>query len=300
MSKKTITIALAGNPNSGKTTIFNNLTGARQHVGNYPGVTVERKEGRVIYKGYDIKVIDLPGTYSLTAYSPDEVVARNVIIEEKPDVVVNILDASNLERNLYLTTQLKELEVPLVLALNMMDIAEKNGINIQHNLLSQLLGVPMVTLIGTKNQGTIELLDMALESVQGRINMTPKTVKYRHEVEEELAILQGMLADSQVLNVQVAAGNDSSYAGNPTYPLRWLAVKLLEYDQEIVRKVNSWAGGEKILAVVDKSRDRIREMLHDDPELVVVDGRYGFIRGACREAFFGTKQNIILNCHVRK
>lgn len=292
MSKKTITIALAGNPNSGKTTIFNNLTGARQHVGNYPGVTVERKEGRVIYKGYDIKVIDLPGTYSLTAYSPDEVVARNVIIEEKPDVVVNILDASNLERNLYLTTQLKELEVPLVLALNMMDIAEKNGINIQHNLLSQLLGVPMVTLIGTKNQGTMKLLDMALESVQGRINMTPKTVKYRHEVEEELAILQGMLADSQVLNVQVAAGNDSSYAGNPTYPLRWLAVKLLEYDQEIVRKVNSWAGGEKILAVVDKSRDRIREMLHDDPELVVVDGRYGFIRGACREAvtFTGSDQ----------
>ena len=125
MPNRRISIALAGNPNSGKTTVFNNLTGSRQHVGNYTGVTVEKKEGMVKYRGYEIKVIDLPGTYSLTAYSPDEVVARNVIIEEKPDVVVNIVDASNLERNLYLTTQLLELDVPIVLALNMYDTAEK-------------------------------------------------------------------------------------------------------------------------------------------------------------------------------
>jgi len=291
MPNKIITIALAGNPNSGKTTIFNNLTGARQHVGNYPGVTVERKEGRVIYKGFDIKVIDLPGTYSLTAYSPDEVVARNVIIEEKPDVVVNIVDASNLERNLYLTTQLKELEVPLVLALNMMDIAEKRGIKIQQNLLSQLLGVPIVTLIGTKNQGTIDLLDAVLDSFHGRVKLTPKTVKYHHEVEDELTILQHMLAN-QVVNVQLAAGTEASYAGIPTYPLRWLAVKLLENDREIVNKVSSWAGGDKILVAVKKSQDRIREILQDDPELVVVDGRYGFIRGACQEAvtYTGTDQ----------
>ena len=146
MSHK-ITIALAGNPNSGKTTLFNNLTGARQHVGNYAGVTVEKKEGFIKYRDYEIKVIDLPGTYSLTAYSPDEVVARNVIIEEKPDLVVNIVDSSNLERNLYLTTQLMELEVPLILALNMYDTAEKAGIHVDHALLSQLLGIDRKSVV---------------------------------------------------------------------------------------------------------------------------------------------------------
>lgn len=284
MPNKTFTIALAGNPNAGKTTVFNNLTGARQHVGNYPGVTVERKEGRVIYKGYDIKVIDLPGTYSLTAYSPDEVVARNVIIEEKPDVVVNIVDASNLERNLYLTTQLKELEVPLVLALNMMDVAEKRGMKIQQNLLSQLLGVQIVALVGTRNQGTVELLDAVLAVYEGRVKLTPKPVRYHHEVEEELASLQNVLAHSSALSVQLAAGTESSYAGTPSYPVRWLAVKLLENDRVIVNQVRSWPGGDRILGAVKKSQDRIREILKDDPELVVVDGRYGFIRGACQEA----------------
>jgi len=291
MPNKTITIALAGNPNSGKTTIFNNLTGARQHVGNYPGVTVERKEGRVIYGGYDIKVIDLPGTYSLTAYSPDELVARNVLIEEKPDVVVNIVDASNLERNLYLTTQLKELEVPLVLVLNMMDIAEKSGMKIDINLLSQLLGAPIVTVIGTKNQGTVDILKAVLDTYEGRIKLTSRTVRYHHEVEDVLTVLQNTLAD-QVVKMKVAAGTAGSYMVQPSYPLRWVAVKLLENDREIINKVNSWPGSDKIMAAVKKSRDRIREILQDDPELVVVDGRYGFIRGACQEAvtFSGTNQ----------
>jgi ferrous iron transport protein B len=126
MTKK-ITIALAGNPNCGKTTIFNDLTGARQHVGNYPGVTVEKKEGNLKYKGYEIKVVDIPGIYSLTAYSIDEIVARNFIVEEKPDVVIDIVDTSNLERNLYLAVQFMELKIPLIIALNMADIAEKQG-----------------------------------------------------------------------------------------------------------------------------------------------------------------------------
>ena len=144
MDEKRIVIALAGNPNSGKTTIFNNLTGARQHVGNYPGVTVEKKEGWLKHRGFEIEVIDLPGTYGLSAYSPDEVVARNVIVNDKPDLVVNIADASNLERSLYLNTQLKELEVPIVLVLNMADVAEKNGITINYELMSQLLGMTVV------------------------------------------------------------------------------------------------------------------------------------------------------------
>jgi len=292
MTTRSITVALAGNPNSGKTTVFNNLTGARQHVGNYPGVTVERKEGWVKYKGHDIRIIDLPGTYSLTAYSPDEVVARNVIIEEQPDVVVNIVDASNLERNLYLTTQLKELEVPLVLALNMMDVAEKRGMQIQQPLLSQLLGIPIVSLVGTKNQGTIELLDTVLDSIQGREKVAVRTVKYHHEVEEELTTMQKMLAEIQVAGVQMAAESESGNLTQASYPLRWLAVKLLENDEEIIRTVGGVVGGDQVLAAVEKSRDRLRQLLHDDPELIVVDGRYGFIRGACQEAvtYSGTNQ----------
>ena len=150
MTRKKITIALAGNPNSGKTTVFNNLTGARQHVGNWPGVTVEKKEGSCTFKGYSIKVVDLPGVYSLTAYSLDEVIARDYVIDEKPDVVVDVVDASNLERNLYLAVQLLEMEVKLVIALNMMDVAESREHRINVRELSRLLGVPVegVRLVG--------------------------------------------------------------------------------------------------------------------------------------------------------
>jgi len=140
MAKKDILIALAGNPNSGKTTVFNNLTGARQHVGNWPGVTVEKKEGSCSSEGYNIRVVDLPGVYSLTAYSPDEVVARNFIIDEKPDVVIDIVDASNLERNLYLAVQIMEMEVPLIIALNMMDEVESRKYKIDIKTISQEMG----------------------------------------------------------------------------------------------------------------------------------------------------------------
>ena len=148
MADRAVTIALSGNPNSGKTTIFNNLTGLRQHVGNYPGVTVEKKTGIIDYKGYRINVVDLPGTYSLTAFSIEEITARNFVINEKPDVVVDVVDSSNLERNLYLAIQLIELEVPLVLAFNMTDIVKKTGKNIDTSLLSELFAVPVVEMIG--------------------------------------------------------------------------------------------------------------------------------------------------------
>ena len=152
MTKKTISLALAGNPNSGKTTIFNNLTGARQHVGNYPGVTVERKEGTARSGGHEVRVVDLPGTYSLTAYSIEEVVARNFIINEKPDVVVDVVDASNLERNLYLAVQFMELLAPLVLAFNMSDVAKQRGFKFDLELLSRLLGAPIVPTVGHKRR----------------------------------------------------------------------------------------------------------------------------------------------------
>ena len=161
-----LTIALAGNPNAGKTTLFNHLTGARQHVGNYPGVTVEQKEGCCLHQGQGLRVVDLPGTYSLTAYSVEELVARDFIINEKPDVVVDVVDASNLERNLYLSCQFLELGVPLVIALNMVDVAEKRGITINAQELGHRLGVPVIPIVARSGKGVDQLLDAVLATAE--------------------------------------------------------------------------------------------------------------------------------------
>ena len=165
MAKK-ITIALAGNPNSGKSTVFNALTGARQHVGNWPGKTVEKKEGICTFDDYEIHVVDLPGTYSLTAYSMEELIARDFIVEGKPDVVVDIVDASNLERNLYLAIQILELGANLVLDLNMMDMAEARDHRIDVKALSDLLGVPVVPTVANKGKGIKELLDAIVKAAE--------------------------------------------------------------------------------------------------------------------------------------
>lgn len=158
-----ITIALAGNPNAGKTTIFNALTGLRQHTGNWPGKTVEKKEGEIDYDGKTVNIVDLPGTYSLTAYSPEEIIARDYIIEERPDVVINVVDATNLERNLYLTVQILELDVPVVLALNMTDDLHKNGAKINAEQLSQLLGnIPVIQTSANKGKGINDLITRAV------------------------------------------------------------------------------------------------------------------------------------------
>ncbi|MBW1674609.1 MAG: 50S ribosome-binding GTPase, partial [Deltaproteobacteria bacterium] len=160
---KRLTIALAGNPNSGKTTIFNNITGARQSVGNWPGVTVEKKSGLVKHKDREIEVIDLPGIYSLTAYSIEEMVARDFLLNEKPDVVIDIVDAANLERNLYLAVQFLELGVPLIIALNMVDVSEARGITIDVKKLSEMLEIPVVATVARSNKGTSELLDQTVK-----------------------------------------------------------------------------------------------------------------------------------------
>jgi len=164
---QTITVALTGNPNSGKTTIFNNLTGARQRVGNYGGVTVETKQGRLTYGSYRINVVDLPGTYSLSAYSPDEMVARDYLIEQKPDVIVDIVDGSNLERNLYLAVQLKEMKLPLVVALNMADELKNQHLHVDLEKLSRDLGAPVIPTIGTQKIGMKHLLEKIIEVAQG-------------------------------------------------------------------------------------------------------------------------------------
>ncbi len=219
---KEITVALAGNPNSGKSTVFNNLTGARQYVGNWPGVTVEKKEGSLSYQGYHIKVVDLPGVYSLTAYSLDEVIARDFVVEEKPDVVVDIVDASNLERNLYLAVQLLEMGAQLIIALNMMDQAQSRGYVIDVPRLSQLLGIPVVSMAANRNRGTEELLREIVNVVEKKTQAKRLRVEYGREVEEEIANLEKLISQTKL---------------SQSYSPRWLAVKLLEEDKEIVAKL---------------------------------------------------------------
>ncbi len=281
MASPSITIALAGNPNSGKTTIFNNLTGARQKVGNWPGVTVEKKEGTVNFKGHTIKVVDLPGTYSLTAYSVEERVARDFILNSNPDVVVDILDASNLERNLYLATQLIEMGVNLILVLNMADVARSRGIDIDAELLSQLLGVPVVFTVGKLNEGTQELLEKVIE-VAGQKKDNEKTiyVTYGKEIEEELGKI-----NEEIVKARPDLG--SHYT-------RWLSVKLLENDPLAIKEVKSWSnGGDAVLDATRKSREHLEEIYHEDPEILITEQRYGFIQGACREAIKTSTQQKI-------
>ena len=264
-----IKVALAGNPNSGKTTIFNNLTGARQHVGNYPGVTVEKKTGTCEHGGMKMSVVDLPGTYSLTAYSVEEMVARDYIINERPDVVVAILDASNLERNLYLATQLMEMNVRLVLALNMSDVAAARGIEFDLGLLSQLLGTPLVPTVGRRNEGTSELLG-AIASAFTNERPRRVSVSYGQELEDEIGRLSELIATRGTLPGQ--------------YQPRWLAIKLLENDENAKEKV----GSREILGVVEQSAERLEKLFGYPAEVIIADQRYGFISGACTEAVRST------------
>jgi len=185
-----LTVALAGNPNSGKTTIFNMLTGARQRVANYPGVTVESKQGLRTYQDYQIKFVDLPGTYSLTAYSAEELIARNFIIEQNPDVVVDVVDASNIERNLYLATQLMELDVPVVLAFNMSDIAKQKGLVFDTEQLSKLLEAPIVPTVGSREKGKTELLDAIVQTFRRGKKLRTHKIGYGQEIEEEIEKIQ--------------------------------------------------------------------------------------------------------------
>ncbi len=266
MATENLTVALAGNPNSGKTTIFNNITGARQHVGNYPGVTVERREGFRRFEGKDLLLVDLPGTYSLTAHSLDELVARNVIINDKPEIIVNILDASNLERNLYLAVQLLELERPVVLALNMADVAENMGLRIDDALLSRKLGISVVRTVGNRNKGMDDLLKMVVDAA-AKNKRQPFALDYGPEIETKI---------DQVCDA-IAALTEVKY------PLRWLAIKLLENDQDVNKAIGALPGGEKILAQIDGMRTELKAVFADDLELVIAERRYQFVGEIYRE-----------------
>ena len=268
-------IALAGNPNSGKTTLFNALTGARQHVGNYPGITVERKEGILNLKGTKVKLIDLPGTYSLSAYSQEELVARNFLVNEKPDVVVDIVDATMLERHLYLTIQFFELGVPVVLALNMMDDARRQGLRIDTKKLSELLNCPVIETIARTGQGKTELIKTAVQHAQeSKNNRTPLKISYGAELDLILDTMTEIIQGQQFMTDR--------------YPARWIALKYLEDDGEIIRYGKlSGKVSEQLEAIVKSAKEHCLKTLKVSPEAIIADYRYGLINSIL-------KQNIII------
>jgi ferrous iron transport protein B len=269
-------IVLAGNPNSGKTTVFNALTGAHQHVGNYPGVTVEEIIGSFKSGDCEIEVTDLPGTYSLTANSPEELIARNVIITEKPEVVVNVVDASNLERNLFLTVQFMELGVPMIVVLNMIDNARDKGIEIDTERLGKLFGTKIVCTVGNKSEGINELKKVIGEVVREKEKHLSKKVTYGDELTIPIQELSKILTDNNILP--------------EGYKTDWLAIKLLEKDKEIIELFESLEAGSEVLKKTDVLIDKLESDVDEPSEIVVTEHRYGFISGTCREVVSSTIQ----------
>jgi len=265
-----IRVALAGNPNSGKTTVFNALTGARHHVANYPGVTVEKKEGTFEMDAARVTVVDLPGTYSISAYSLEERVARDFLFDEQPDVVVDVIDASNIERHLYLTVQLIEMRVPLVLAFNMSDIARSRGLEFDLQQLEILLGARIVPLVASKGQGIGDLMQAVAETAQQKCP-APVVVRYGGEVDKELDKIEAIVAGASAHLRSV-------------YPVRWLALKLLEEDSQVCE----WFADPAVLEQAEASRAHLKKVYGDSADIIVADRRYGFISGACQETIRNT------------
>lgn len=258
----TKTIALAGNPNVGKSTLFNVLTGSRQHVGNWPGKTVEKKEGRLKINQEEILVVDLPGTYSLTAYSIEEIIARDFIVNEKPTAVVAVVNAANLDRNLYLVAQLIELNIPVIVALNMTDIARRRGLTISLKGLSERLGgIPVVETVGTTSEGVKDLIDA--------ITMV---LEYPHTGNIQTSFSGILKKEIEDLQVEIE-GHDLV---RESYRSRWLATKLLENDQDLVNKLQS-LGALDLLKAARNARDRIEINTGEDPEILIADQRYQFV-----------------------
>ena len=277
VEKKTLRIALAGNPNSGKTSVFNCLTGARQHVGNWPGVTVEKKTGRFSHRGYDIEVVDLPGTYSLTAFSVEERVARSFIVEERPDVVVDVVDSGNLARNLYLTVQLLELGADVVVDLNMWDELETSGATLDKGRLSVLLGAPVVSTVAQRCEGFDDLMDAVVRLVEDREE------RHRH-----VPISYGAHVDDVV--TEMAAAVEPAGAALKGLPPRWVATKLLEGDPEVAKLVAAAGPGfVRIREMARRGIQHIATATGSDPEKVISEGRHGYVAGALREALTETK-----------
>jgi len=265
------TVALAGNPNSGKTTLFNELTGSHQHVGNYPGVTVEKKEGTYFRDGFRLHIVDLPGTYSLTAYSLEEVVARDFLVNHKPEVVINIVDASNLERNLYLAVQFLEMGVPICIALNMIDVAAKRGIKVDAQKLASLLGVPVVPTVARIGKGKEELMDSAAHIIQTVKELSPLKISYGSDIDQALSDMEKEIEARHFLTDK--------------YRARWVALKYMENDEQILdlgKKTNAELAGQ-LEETVRKVSVHLQNTLDTYPEAMIADQRYGYIKSILKQ-----------------
>lgn len=271
---ETIELALAGNPNTGKTCIFNNLTGAKQRVGNWPGVTVEKKEGEVLFQDRLIKIVDLPGTYSLGAYSEDEIVARHYLLNDKPTIVVNVVDACNIQRNLYLTMQIMEAGAQVVVALNMMDEACRRCIKIDVDKLSNLLGVPVIPTIAAKNTGMTDLLTVVTDHAKAK----KKTfaIDYGPILEKGIALLE----------TKIKANHDLTRK----YPTRWLAVKLLEDDEVVKNDVAQLIEGAQLLDLAAACRESMAAQLPGSVDAAFISKRYGYINAIVAESMGAEKK----------
>lgn len=275
---KVINVALVGNPNCGKTSLFNFASGAHERVGNYSGVTVDAKEGHATFEGYEFNLVDLPGTYSLSAYSPEELYVRKQLVEKTPDVVVNVIDASNLERNLYLTTQLIDMHIRMVVALNMFDETEQRGDNINLDALSSLFGVPMQPTVFTTGRGVKELFHKVIEVYEATegadAHFRHIHIKHGHEIEHGIAEIQDHLKKEHGLRER--------------YSTRYLAIKLLENDKEVEQLVRTFPDADEILEHRDEAAKRVKEEMKEDSETAIMDAKYGFIHGALAEAGYTT------------
>lgn len=287
---KTINVALVGNPNCGKTSLFNFASGAHERVGNYSGVTVDAKVGRAEYEGYEFHLVDLPGTYSLSAYSPEELYVRKQLVEETPDIVINVIDASNLERNLYLTTQLIDMHVRMVCALNMYDETEERGDHIDYEKLSELFGTPMVPTVFTSGRGVKELFHQVIAVYEGkedeRLQFRHIHINHGHEIEQGIKDIQEHLKNYPDLRQQ--------------YSTRYLAIKLLEGDKDVERLIQPLGDSLEIFQHRDRAAHRVNEETHNDCETAIMDAKYGFIHGALEESGYttGDKKDTYQTTHL--
>jgi len=269
---KHIQIALVGNPNSGKTTLFNFASGSKEKVGNYAGVTVDSKEASYKQSGYNFSIVDLPGTYSIKSYSPEEIYLRNYIFDNKPDIVVNIVDASNLERNLYLTTQLIDMGVQIVIALNMYDELEKKGDILDYTSLGKLLGVPIIPTVSSKGKGIRNLFDKIIEVYENR----EPVVRHIH-------INYGTEIENSICAIQSRIKIEENRAFTNIISARYLAIELLENDKEFSKSITRCINSEEIIEVARKEYSNLEKLFSDPIETVITDLRYGFISGALKE-----------------
>lgn len=287
---KTINVALVGNPNCGKTSLFNFASGAHERVGNYSGVTVDAKVGRAEYEGYEFHLVDLPGTYSLSAYSPEELYVRKQLVEETPDIVINVIDASNLERNLYLTTQLIDMHVRMVCALNMYDETEERGDHIDYEKLSELFGTPMVPTVFTSGRGVKELFHQVIAVYEGKedesLQFRHIHINHGHEIEQGIRDIQEHLKNYPDLRQQ--------------YSTRYLAIKLLEGDKDVERLIQPLGDSLEIFQHRDRAAQRVKEETHNDCETAIMDAKYGFIHGALEESGYttGDKKDTYQTTHL--